>query len=101
MVVWVWALGGTACERFPLTDGLPTTTDCSSCHGSPGDPAPPAAVDGSNSTSDIGVGAHQSHLRSSLGLPAPRRHVLVCETGAALHRGAVILSNPVPPEQAA
>lgn len=38
---------------------------------------------------------------SGLGLAAPRRHVLVCETGDALHRGAVILSNPVPPEQTA
>lgn len=50
------------CERTNLSDGLPDKQDCSSCHGRAGDPAPPVAVNGSSSTSDIGVGAHQAHL---------------------------------------
>jgi predicted CxxxxCH...CXXCH cytochrome family protein len=55
-----FAAGG--CERSALSDGLPNTQDCSSCHGSKVNAAPPKAVNGSQSTADIGVGAHQSHL---------------------------------------
>jgi predicted CxxxxCH...CXXCH cytochrome family protein len=35
---------------------------CSSCHGSPVNPAPPGGVDGDTATSTIAVGAHQQHL---------------------------------------
>jgi predicted CxxxxCH...CXXCH cytochrome family protein len=55
-----YAAGG--CERSALSDGLPSTQDCSSCHGSKVNAAPPKAVNGSQSPADIGVGAHQSHL---------------------------------------
>ena len=41
------------------------TFTCTSCHGSGTDPAPPVSTTGGASTSMIGVGAHQSHLRSS------------------------------------
>jgi predicted CxxxxCH...CXXCH cytochrome family protein len=50
------------CERRALSDGLPDTMDCSSCHGSQKNNAPPKSVDGSARVSDIGVGAHQAHL---------------------------------------
>lgn len=53
------------CERSTVTDGLSESTDCSSCHGTPGNPAPPKAVNGATSTSDIGVGAHTAHLVGS------------------------------------
>jgi len=55
-----WALG--SCQRSALSDGLPATQDCSACHGSNVNAAPPKAVNGSSSTTDIGVGAHQAHL---------------------------------------
>lgn len=53
------------CERSSLTDGTTDTFDCSSCHGTVGSPAPPKAVNGATSTTDIGVGAHSSHLLGS------------------------------------
>ncbi|MBN2196071.1 MAG: CxxxxCH/CxxCH domain-containing protein [Polyangiaceae bacterium] len=72
------ALLGLACQRSQVTDGLPETMDCpdcpqtmrcSSCHGSAEDPAPPTAVNGSSNPAELGVGAHQAHLESSLGRP--------------------------------
>jgi predicted CxxxxCH...CXXCH cytochrome family protein len=54
-----------SCERSALPDGLPETQDCSSCHGSRANAAPPRSVNGSLVTTDIGVGAHQSHLVAS------------------------------------
>jgi predicted CxxxxCH...CXXCH cytochrome family protein len=59
-VLLTLALG--SCERSALSDGLPATQDCSTCHGSQANAAPPKAVNGSWSTTDIGVGAHQAHL---------------------------------------
>jgi len=53
------------CERSQLSDGLPAQTDCSSCHGAVGNAAPPRALNGSDSTADIGVGAHQIHMLGS------------------------------------
>lgn len=58
-------LAQLACERASLSDGLTSTQDCSACHGVPGNPAPPLAVNGATSTTDIGVGAHQIHLYGS------------------------------------
>lgn len=55
----------TNCDRSPLSDGLPATQDCSTCHGSSNNSAPPKAVNGSTSTTTLGVGAHQKHLVSS------------------------------------
>jgi predicted CxxxxCH...CXXCH cytochrome family protein len=56
---------GMGCQRTPFADGLPTSVDCAGCHGDNGDPTPPRAVDGTTSTSSIGVGAHQPHMRGS------------------------------------
>lgn len=53
------------CARANLTDGLPNALDCSACHGRPGNPAPPKALDGSSRTSDLGVGAHDAHMLGS------------------------------------
>jgi len=63
-VAWVMLLTVTlaSCERSALSDGLPSTQDCSTCHGSKANAAPPKAINGSSSTTDIGVGAHQAHL---------------------------------------
>jgi predicted CxxxxCH...CXXCH cytochrome family protein len=69
-IPWFVALGPAlaifGCERSRLGDGLTETQDCSSCHGSPGNSAPPLAVNGSSSTTEIGVGAHQIHLFGSV-----------------------------------
>jgi predicted CxxxxCH...CXXCH cytochrome family protein len=59
------AFATLGCERSRLGDGLTETQDCSSCHGSTGNSAPPVAVNGSSSTTEIGVGAHQIHLMGS------------------------------------
>jgi predicted CxxxxCH...CXXCH cytochrome family protein len=53
---------GLGCQRSPLGDGLPSKLNCYSCHGSKKNSAPPLAVNGATSTSDIAVGAHQSHV---------------------------------------
>jgi predicted CxxxxCH...CXXCH cytochrome family protein len=53
---------GLGCKGSPLDTGLPAEFNCSSCHGGPDNAAPPLALDGATSTSDIGVGAHQSHM---------------------------------------
>src|SRR5512145_1278604 len=65
--IWcaVLLITNPGCQRSQLTDGLPAETDCSSCHGAAGNAAPPRALNGSDSTTDIGVGAHQSHMLGS------------------------------------
>ncbi len=85
MTGWAVALSSAACERSTLTDGLPETTDCATCHGSPGDPAPPSAVDGSSSTSHVGVGAHQSHLKSTIARPVACTECHVIPTSLLSH----------------
>jgi predicted CxxxxCH...CXXCH cytochrome family protein len=52
------------CARAPLDDGLSERQDCSACHGTAGNSAPPRALNGASKTSDIGVGAHAAHLTS-------------------------------------
>ncbi len=55
------------CGREPLGVGLSEQfeTNCSFCHGSAINPAPPLGLDGSSDTSELGVGAHQEHLQAS------------------------------------
>jgi predicted CxxxxCH...CXXCH cytochrome family protein len=66
LLLLAWAgLATTACQRTLFEDGLPTSLDCSGCHGENGDPTPPRAVNGATSRSDVGVGAHQAHMRGS------------------------------------
>jgi predicted CxxxxCH...CXXCH cytochrome family protein len=61
--------------RVELTGSV---ASCNACHGDPGaknpppgdpDTAPPLDVNGKLATTSIGVGAHQSHLRSKLSAP--------------------------------
>jgi len=52
----------TGCPYDPLADGLPGSITCHDCHGSEAGPAPPRSVEGATETTDIAVGAHQSHL---------------------------------------
>ena len=54
-------IASVACDRATLSDGMPERMDCTTCHGSEGNPAPPTGLDGSRDSSDVGVGAHQSH----------------------------------------
>ncbi|HEY5961024.1 MAG TPA: CxxxxCH/CxxCH domain-containing protein [Polyangiaceae bacterium] len=54
-----------ACNRSSIDDGLSETQDCSACHGNSGNAAPPKAVNGATSPSDIRVGAHQAHMLGS------------------------------------
>ncbi len=77
------------CERSALSDGLPATQDCSTCHGSSVNAAPPKAVNGSVSTAYIGVGAHQAHLlANSITLP------VACDE--CHHLPTDLLSHPDP-----
>lgn len=50
-------------EQGPARDS--TVNPCSKCHGGPAGPAPPLSLNGKSSTSERGVGAHASHLKSS------------------------------------
>jgi predicted CxxxxCH...CXXCH cytochrome family protein len=47
---------------------------CNSCHGSDQNNAPPLSTSGSSSTSDVAVGAHQSHLHDG-----PFRQAINCD----------------------
>ena len=63
LLAGILLLCGLGCQRSPLGDGLPAQLNCFSCHGSQENAAPPQALDGATSTTDIGVGAHQSHMQ--------------------------------------
>ncbi len=63
-----------ACDRAPpLADGLPATIECNGCHGDAESAAPPRALHGEASPSEVGVGAHRLHLRDT-----PIRAAVVC-----------------------
>jgi predicted CxxxxCH...CXXCH cytochrome family protein len=57
----------------PHVDGIVELvgTACTTCHGSGDDPAPPRDLAHEVSTSAMGVGAHQAHLRAPRGISAP------------------------------
>ncbi len=70
------ALLGLGCgDARPLLATPASDRTCSACHGSAASPAPPASLSGSSSTADLGVGAHQLHLRDT----AVRRAVACSE----------------------
>jgi len=51
-------------EGLHINGHIDAVFDCTSCHGNENvNLAPPFAIDGSEDTSDIGVGAHQSHVQ--------------------------------------
>ncbi len=62
-----WSLAAGGCDRTPLATGLPQETrdSCGLCHGSEESPAPPRALDGSEDSTQLAVGAHQVHLVAS------------------------------------
>jgi predicted CxxxxCH...CXXCH cytochrome family protein len=70
---WAASLGLlvlSGCQRTTFADGLPNRLDCSGCHGGSENAAPPRAVRGDTSTTNLAVGAHQAHLRKGdLGKP--------------------------------
>jgi predicted CxxxxCH...CXXCH cytochrome family protein len=91
LVVMVF-LGGPACDRRALVDGLPTKLDCSSCHGGRDNAAPPRAVNGETSTTNVGVGAHQAHLKKgSIAGPVActECHVVPAEMDLEKHPAAI------------
>lgn len=59
-------LAALGCSSKPLADGLPDEVRCSDCHGSAESAAPPAGLYGIEATSQLGVGAHQIHLRDGI-----------------------------------
>jgi len=55
-------------DAHPLDDlgtADASPTGCSKCHGGPTGPAPPLSATGKSATSERGVGAHASHLKTS------------------------------------
>ncbi|NOZ00930.1 MAG: CxxxxCH/CxxCH domain-containing protein, partial [Deltaproteobacteria bacterium] len=62
LFVFVGLVALTGCGFTSIGDGLPDDIDCTSCHGSEGNPAPPVSVSGTDETSTLGVGAHRAHL---------------------------------------
>lgn len=61
---------------------------CSSCHGSNENNAPPKAIDGSTSTDNRAVGAHQSHLKDGnfrVALTCDQCHLVPQYTSSAGH----------------
>jgi predicted CxxxxCH...CXXCH cytochrome family protein len=57
--------------QVALKPGI-TSAACTACHGGDdGNPAPPRDLEGNTSTSAIGVGAHQAHLKAPTGISAP------------------------------
>ena len=65
LALLLFGVGLSGCPDDGLTTGrLGEGFDCSTCHGSAGNPAPPVATNGSDeSTSSLGVGAHQIHVK--------------------------------------
>jgi predicted CxxxxCH...CXXCH cytochrome family protein len=57
--------GFTIAERQTHVDGIlqVSDADCGSCHGSAGNPAPPADLNGDTDPTDPEVGAHQAHVK--------------------------------------
>ncbi|MBI5544180.1 MAG: CxxxxCH/CxxCH domain-containing protein, partial [Deltaproteobacteria bacterium] len=58
-------LAFAGCEVKPLGTGAPSEVDCSSCHGSAENAAPPGGLHRESDPADPAVGAHQSHLKDS------------------------------------
>jgi predicted CxxxxCH...CXXCH cytochrome family protein len=57
---------GTARDVTTNAESTTAAAACTRCHGSGDNPAPPRSARGETSTTAIGVGAHQSHLKDGL-----------------------------------
>ena len=64
---------------------------CQSCHGGPDNAAPPVSTTGTTDTTDIGVGAHQTHLRDgwlSRAVPCAECHMVPTDPKDGTHMDA-------------
>ena len=82
------------CHPDPMRDGqhvngvLDLDVSCTSCHGGADGPAPPQDTHGNQTTDARGVGAHQSHLRSSnwrATIACTECHIVPATVGARTH----------------
>jgi predicted CxxxxCH...CXXCH cytochrome family protein len=76
------------CDEARRVEGR--AADCTTCHGSDGNPAPPRSPRGETSTADPGVGAHRLHLRDTairLALACTECHVVPDGVNAPGHLG--------------
>lgn len=64
VLIIVAGLSLSSCSKLQNENVL-ATANCSSCHGTVTNPAPPPDPAGNTSTSSPGVGAHQVHLNGS------------------------------------
>jgi len=62
--LFVPALAAVGCGSGASNQGL-EEPECNHCHGSEENPAPPRSTKGETATTDITVGAHQTHLHDS------------------------------------
>ncbi|MEK7704423.1 MAG: CxxxxCH/CxxCH domain-containing protein, partial [Myxococcota bacterium] len=91
--------GLTIANRATHIDGVlqAAVGDCSSCHGSTANPAPPSDTAGGSDVSLASVGAHQSHVTASRGLSRPvacsECHVVPVDVADPGH-----LDTPLPAE---
>jgi predicted CxxxxCH...CXXCH cytochrome family protein len=72
------AAAATGCA-VPRTESTASAGQCSGCHGGADNAAPPTSLSGATATSDLGVGAHQRHLRGgavSAGVACQECHVV-------------------------
>ena len=83
-----------ACEVQPLATGLNNSSnaeaDCSACHGSADNAAPPATIDRRTDHNLMAVGAHQAHVRDSashVALDCKECHITPKHVGDPGHLG--------------
>ncbi|MCA9556136.1 MAG: CxxxxCH/CxxCH domain-containing protein, partial [Myxococcales bacterium] len=88
-------------DRTTHVDGIVQVTggDCTSCHGTTDDPAPPLDTSGNTATTFVTVGAHQAHLNAASGIAVPvacnQCHVVPTDVNSPGH-----IDTPAPAEVA-
>ncbi len=84
------------CYYDPSAPPADETQGCRTCHGSLDNAAPPRSVAGSTSTTEIGVGAHQTHLnggKNSRPVSCSECHLVPTSVGDPGH-----IDSPLPAE---
>lgn len=93
------SLGLAACDTARTIESKDqdqnwASTSCNGCHGNAANPAPPQDTHGNTATSDLGVGAHQSHVTAAHGLALPfdctACHPKPADVFAPLHGNGVV-----------
>ncbi len=92
-LVFIIAAGLTlaSCSKLQNT-GVLATANCSSCHGSVMNPAPPPDAAGDTSTASPFVGAHQVHLNGSAfasTVECSTCHIVPTSIGPGIHPGGI------------